>query len=160
MAGRRANYHWETVPAALASYVFAETGVSSKSFLDLGTFLRSGTIRRMIVDVYVQLNNLVDTQAAAGRVGIIVARPATVAAGAAAVSGPITSGEVEWLWNRAYAMKSELVTSGVDFIPLHLHDDVRGMRKYKENDHLIFVVENGPASAIDTMCSVRFLEST
>jgi len=158
MAGRRANYHWEVVPATVAQYTFAQTAVSTRSFLDLGAFQRSGTLRRMIVDVYVQLATGATGITTAGRTGLIIARPAAVTAGAGSVSSPISNGEVEWLWNRAYALKNEGAAG--NFTPLHLHDDVRGMRKYKEDEHLIFVLENGPGAVVDSFCSVRFLEST
>ena len=159
MAGRKANFLWESAPA-IASHVFASTASNAVSFQLLGTFTRAGTLRRLIVDFFAMLTSEVDGANVAGRVGLIIVAPQVVAVGATAVPRPVSDGERPWLWNRGYGFIQQVSAAGWKYIPLHLHDDVRGMRKYKENDKLICVVENGVGGSVDTMQSVRFLEST
>ena len=104
--------------------------------------------------------SVTDAAFASFRVGVIIVAPQVASVGATAVPRPLTDGERPWLWNRAGGFIQQLVTSGFKYVALHLHDDVRGMRKYKEKDELICVVENAIGSSIDTFVSVRFLEST
>ncbi len=158
MAGRKANFLWESAPTA-ANTIFASTASATVSFQSLGAFTRAGTLRRLIVDFYAFINAVADGNAS-GRVGIIIVAPQVVVVGATAVPRPITDGERPWLWNRGYAIGQKLLTSGFQYQPLHLHDDVRGMRKYKEKDEIICVVENAVGSSISTMQTVRILEST
>ena len=159
MAGKRANYQW-TVGPSTANTVFASTASNVVSFQSIVTFTDPGTIRRIIVDVFVGLASVTDGARAIGRVGMILGNPREIAVGASAVPAPITNGEDDWLWNRAYAFHQELVTSGFKYIPLSLHDDVRGMRKVKEGQSLICVVENAVGNAVDTVASARLLFST
>ncbi len=160
MAGRKANFQWESAPA-IAAQVFANTASNVVSFQSLGTFQRPGTLRRLIVDWFVMMPSVADGANAAGRVGIIIVAPQVVAVGATAVPRPVSDGERPWLWNRGYGLiQQQAGTDLLKSIPLHLHDDVRGMRKYKENDVLICVIENALGSSIDTFASVRILEST
>ncbi len=160
MAGRKANFQWFSAPA-VAGTVWATTAASTISFQTLITFTDPGTIRRIIVDFFATTGNTNDNIAPAGRVGIILANPREVAVGATAVPAPITDGEVEWLWNRAYALEQQLIgTDAHHMLPQHLHDDVRGMRKFKESQSLICVIENGAGALITTMASIRVLTST
>ena len=160
MAGRKPNFGWDSLPG-VAGHVFANTAASSTSFQSLGTFERSQTIRRLIVDFYCQNPSVTDNAAMGGRVGIIVVSPQIVAAGAGSMPGPISNGEQPWLWNRGFASKQQLAgTDFVKYIPLHLHDDVRGMRKIKQNDVIVCVIETGPGSSVDSFQSVRLLLST
>ena len=159
MSGRKANFAWQSMPNTAAT-VWGSTVSNAVSFVDLGPFGIAQTIRRLIVDLY----HFVPTLAAAassGRVGVIVVAPQVVVVGAAAVPRPITDGERPWMWNRAYATNQEATTAGntKDRV-LHLHDDVRGMRKVKQDDHLIMVVENAVGSVIECVLSVRVLTST
>ncbi len=162
MAGRKANFHWESVPGIVAQ-VWGSTVSNSVSFIDLGTFQRSGTLRRIIIDVYMMNPNDQDGIEVSGRTGLIIVAPQVAAVGATAMPRPTSDGERPWLWNRAYAFNQEVLagtSSLIKYIPLHLHDDVRGMRKYKENDHIVFVIENAVGAAVESVCSARLLEST
>ena len=162
MAGRKANFQWESVPT-VANHIWASTASNAVSFVDLGVFGSPGTIRRLIVDGFLMNPNDQDGIMAAGRLGVIVVAPQVVTVGFTAMPRPITDGERPWLWNRAYATNQEVLagtTSLIKYIPLHLHDDVRGMRKYKENDHLVLVLENAIGAAIECMFSARMLTST
>ncbi len=159
MAGSKPNFNWFSLPN-VGNTVFASTASASTSFQSLGTFARPGTIRRMIVDFYCFINASADGNAS-GRVGIIIVAPQVVAVGSTAMPRPITDGERPWLWNRSFAIGQQLAaTEGFQYIPLHLHDDVRGMRKFKEQDVLVCVIENAVGSAINSMQSIRLLEST
>ena len=160
MAGRKANFQWTAVPD-VANTTWAQTASGTVSFFTLTVFTDPGTIRRIIVDAFVAGATAADAVRISGRVGIILATDRVVAAGAAAVPAPITSGESDWLWNRGYALHQEvLATEGSIYIPLHLHDDVRGMRKFKENDQLIFCLENAAGAPVDCMVTARVLLST
>ncbi len=158
MAGRKANFLWESAPP-VANTIFAATASGTVSFQDLGTFTRAGTLRRLIVDWYLTLATLADNVECSGRVGIIIVAPQVILA-STSVPRPISDGEERWLWNRGYAIRMDFITSGTSYIPLHLHDDVRGMRKFTENQHLICVLENAAGASVRTMTSVRFLETT
>ena len=158
MAGRKANFLWESAVATWGS-----TAASANSFSSLGTFTRAGTLRRMIVDFWVMGSAITDGANWSGRVGLIIVSPRVASVGATAVPLPLTNGERPWLWNRGYAGIQQLIGGTVEYgkyIPLHLHDDVRGMRKYKEQDVLVCVIENLAGDAISTHTGVRFLEST
>ena len=118
----------------------------------------------MIVDFFMMIRLNDNDVECGGRAGIIIVAPQVASVGATAVPRPNTDSERPWMWNRAYAanqLENNTVGAGiVKYIPLHLHDDVRGMRKYKEGDVLIFVLENAVGATIDTLCSARFLAST
>ena len=160
MAGRKANFQWEAGPS-VAGHIFGNIAASSVSFASIFIFERAMTIRRCIVDFWAQNPSVTDNAAMGGRVGLIVVAPQVVAVGATAVPRPITDRERPWLWNRAFASKQQFAgTDFVKYIPLHLHDDVRGMRKVKERDIMICVMETGAGSSVDTFQSVRFLTST
>jgi len=160
MAGRRANFQWQTFPNT-ANTIWATTASNVISFADFGQFTDPGTIRRCIIDAYISTLSIADNVEAQGRIGLIVAPPRMVSVGASAVPAPITSGEQAWLWNRMYAFRQDGDGStGFNYIPLHLHDDVRGMRKFKENDHLICVVENAIGASVKSVTSIRVLLST
>jgi len=160
MAGRKANFQWESAPSA-ANTIWSTTVSGAISFQDLGVFSNPLTVRRLIVDYYVSTLSIADNVEASGRVGIIVMNARAVAVGFTAMPAPITSGELPWLWNRAYAFRQDGDGStGFNYIPLHLHDDVRGMRKVKETEHLVCVLENAVGASVKTMVSVRMLTST
>ena len=163
MAGRSANFNWLSGPVQV-SLAWTGTAASTTSFITLHTFVRSGTLRRMIIDFFMMIRLNDNDINAVGRAGIIVVAPQVAAVGATAVPRPNTDSERPWMWNRAYAanqLENNTGASGVDkYIALHLHDDVRGMRKFKEGDVLIFVLENAAGATIDTVCSARFLAST
>ena len=133
--GSKAIFTWSS--AAEASWV--NLAASTNRMSDFIETTESSTLRRIIIDFYVQLQVETDGVNALGRVGLIIADQVTVAAGASAVPKPLTNGDQEWLWNRGYALKNAGGTTGRT---LHLHDDVRGMRKMKQTDRLILVVEN------------------
>ena len=160
MAGRKPNFVWEVGPG-VGGHVFANTAAGAVSFQALVTFERSETLRRMIVDFWAQNPSTFDGTAMGGRVGVIIVAPQVAAVGATAMPRPITDSERPWIWNRAFASKQQTV--GIDFVnftPIHLYDDVRGMRKAKQGDVLVCVIETGAGSSVDTFQSVRFLSST
>ena len=159
MAGRKANYQWETLPA-VANTVFATSASNTVTFQDLGSFENPVTVRRLIVDVYLSSQSITDNVQISGRVGLIIVAPQVASVGATAVPRPITDGERPWLWNRAYGFRQDSNATGLNYIPLHLHDDVRGMRKAKQNDHIICVIENAIGGTIASMASIRMLLST
>jgi len=160
MAGKKANFQWLVGPA-IANQVFASTAAGGTSFQTLITFERALTIRRLIVDVFCMLDSVTTTASAVGRIGIMVANPRVVSVGATAVAQPATQGEVEWMWNRAFAIRIKAAgTEAIAYTPLHLHDDVRGMRKAKDNDSLILVIEAASIGAVLVSASVRCLFST
>ncbi len=160
MAGRKANYQWDSAPA-VANTVFATTASASASFQSLLTATDPVTIRRIIVDVFIALSTVGDGLVLSGRIGIILANPREIAIGATAVPLPITNGDLNWMWNRGYGLAAQLAgTDGYDTRVLHLHDDVRGMRKMKETQSLICVIENAAGGTLLSMASVRVLTST
>jgi len=160
MAGRRSNYQWGSAPVSAAT-IWAGTAAGAISFQTLETFVDAMTIRRIIVDFYVAPQAVLDNVRISGRVGIIVAGPREIAVGATAVPEPIANGTSEWLWNRGFAVHSELLSSqGYSDRSLHLHDDVRGMRKVKEGQSLICVINNPGGSPMNSMATIRFLAST
>ena len=159
MAGRKANFHWEAFPG-VAGTIWASTVSNAVSMVDIGTFDRSGTLRRALIDFFLYVPTL-SAATSSGRAGLIIVAPQVAAVGATAVPRPITDAERPWIWNRAYATNQEATTAGNTKDRLyHAFDDVRGMRKYKTQDHLIFVLENAVGAVVETMCSVRALEST
>ena len=115
------------------------------------------TLRRIIVDCWVQVQEVTDNLACAGRVGIITADARTVAAGIGALPRPFNGGDQEWLWNRGFARKN-VGAVGANYA-LHLHDDVRGMRKMKQGDEVVFVIEALADGVLDFQVSARVLFS-
>jgi hypothetical protein len=90
----------------------------------------ASTLRRMIVDVYIQSQSQVDGGMWHGRCGIIIADQTVITAGVASLPKPETNGDQEWLWNRGFARDHEATgVTAVALPPLHFHDDVRGMRR-------------------------------
>ena len=150
--GSRAIFTWAS--AAEASWV--NLAASTDRMSDFIQATESSTLRRLIVDFYVQLQVETDGVNALGRVGFIIADQTVVAAGVSALPKPLTNGDQEWLWNRGYAMKN---AGAVEGRTLHLHDDVRGMRKMKQTDRLVMVVENQGGGAIESVGTVRALFS-
>ena len=160
MAGRKANFAWQAGPP-VASQGFGTTAASAVSFITLINIGIAQTLRRLIVDAYFQNPSMADNTAMGGRAGIIVVAPQVVAVGATAMPRPTSDAERPWLWNRGFASKQQLVGTNVfKYILLHLHDDVRGMRKVKQDDVLVFVLETNAGSSVDTWCGVRALFST
>ncbi len=161
MAGRRANFQWESLPT-IANFTWATTASGAVSFATLGIFENPVTVRRIIVDFYCMTTSISDNINCSGRVGIIIVAPQVVAVGATAVPRPNTDGERPWMWNRAYGLSQEADgTAGVlKATPLHLHDDVRGMRKAKQNDRIICVIENAAGFELRAAASIRLLLST
>ena len=155
--GSRANFTW-----AVGSSLWTSVATPADALFSLVTLGESSTLRRIIVDYYVAHQTGVDNLRGHGRAGIIVADPTVVAAGVTAIPKPGTQGDQEWLWNRGYGLHNE-VTAGQEnsYTPLHLHDDVRAMRRMKQNDELVFVIENFTSgSPVNFMISVRALFST
>ena len=155
--GRRPNYTWISgAPSSWTNLASATNAIVAPLF----TADESSTLRRIIVDFFIQTQSVADQTQAAGRVGLIIADPTVIAAGVAALPKPLTDGDQEWLWNRGYALSHEssggLVNS---YAPLHLHDDVRGMRKVKQRDALAFVIENQTGASVRFFISVRGLFS-
>ncbi len=160
MAGRKANFTWNSLPGQ-ANLIWTATAAGATSFITLGTFERSETIRRLIVDFYAQTPSEVDSVSWSGRAGIIIVAPPVASVGSTAMPGPGTDGERPWLWNRTFAGNQEVNSTGwIKAVPLHLHDDVRGMRKFKDGDALISVIENSVTTSIETLCGIRLLSST
>ena len=152
--GRRANFQWTA--SAPANWTAVAAGANALSVLWTST--DPGTIRRLIVDCYIQTQSPADGVNVFGRCGIIVADNTVASAGVAALSKPLTNGDQEWLWNRGYA---KFIEGTEAFSALHLHDDVRGMRKFKQTDTLCFVIENQAGSAgVRFFFSVRSLQSS
>ena len=154
MAGRRANYQWSTGQAAS----WTNLNASSDALASLITAEDPTTLRRIIVDFYVTLQDPADAIQCFGRVGIIVADATVITAGVTSMPKPFAGGDQEWLWNRGYAHFNEGVAAPVQV--LHLHDDVRAMRRMKQTDSLAFVIENEAGGALRFMISVRALFST
>ncbi len=159
MAGRKANFAWQSGPPT-AGLGFGNTAASSTSFITLINIGIAQTIRRIIVDVFLQNPSEADNTAMGGRAGIIVVSPQVASVGATAMPRPNTDAERPWLWNRGFASKQQVSAAGFKYIPLHLHDDVRGMRKVKQDDVVVFVLETNAGSSVDTWCSARILFST
>ena len=152
----RAVYTWEA-PVLTTSESTPSNTDAIKSLVIMGA---SGTIRRMIVDVYLQMPAATDGTFILGRIGIIVADARTVAAGISAFPLPATNADQEWLWNRGYFRRIDVEGAVSDTHPLHLHDDVRGMRQFKQSDELVAVIENESSGTILWVPHVRVLFST
>ena len=153
--GSRANFTW----AAGLDAGWVNLASATDRLVSLIITTDSATLRRIIVDFYVQLQVETDGTNAVGRVGIIVADKTVVAAGVAALPKPSTNADQEWLWNRGYALKNAAGGAAVQGRTLHFHDDVRGMRKMKQTDELVLVIENATGGAIESHGSVRALFS-
>jgi len=153
MGGRRAQMQWFASAISWTSLA-AGTNIS----ISVGTAQAGGeTIRRMIVDFFCVGQVSTDGAAIAGRVGIIVLDSVTFGAGVAGTPKPFGDGDQEWLWNRGYAIKNNGTFAGM---PLHLHDDVRGMRRTKQGDIITLVIQNFSDGAMDFQFGTRVLGSS
>jgi len=153
----RPKYTWiSSAPASWTNLASATNALVAP----MATAEESSTLRRIIVDCFIQSQSMIDGGAWHGRVGLIIADPTVVAAGVTALPKPLADGDQEWLWNRGYAGNHESSSvTAVSQPPLHLHDDVRGMRKVKQRDALAFVIENQTGLGIRFMITVRVLFS-
>jgi len=153
----RPKYTW--IAGAPASWLLVGSA-SNALIAPLFTADESSTVRRLIVDCFIQTQSGVDGGEWHGRVGLIIADPTVIAAGVAAMPKPLSDSDQEWMWNRAYAGSHESTSiTAVSQVPLHLHDDVRGMRKIKQRDALAFVIENRTGLGIRVFIGVRGLFS-
>jgi len=156
----RAQFQWQAVTNASYSVV----GAAAKQLgTGLGVLEDPVTVRRCIIDVFLLLSAPVDNMRSIGRVGFIAADPTVIAAGSASMPGPTTDADQEWLWNRGWSLSYEIGAAGTqqDGGFLHLHDDVRGMRKLKQRDTLAFVIETQAIStAMEWWATARVLVST
>jgi len=130
---------------------------STSALLALLTSTDPGTIRRIIVDFYVKTQEATDNLKCAGRAGIIVADNVTATVGIGSLPKPLSHGDQEWLWNRDYAAIQNGTGSENT---LHLHDDVRGMRKFKQTDVVVFIIQNLADGPIEFQVGTRILVSS
>jgi len=153
--GSKAIFTW-----AAGSIAWTNLGSGANQLHSMVISTDSTTLRRVIVDCFISTQSPLDGINYSGRVGLIVADQTVVTAGVAAIPKPLTDGDQEWLWNRGYANFIETVdATAPGQVPLHLHDDVRGMRKMKQGDNLVFVIENIAGASIRYVISVRALFS-
>ena len=142
--GRRSNFQW-----AVGQSPWTGVTAGSDALFALVVLGEAQTLRRCIIDFYVQNQSPADGVLFQGGVGIIAVDQVTVTAGVASLPKPITHGDQEWIWSRGFANSLEMATAaGVGAPTLHLHDDVRAMRKMKQTDNLVLVVENLAGAAI------------
>jgi len=69
----------------------------------------------------------------------------------------LSHGDQEWLWNRDYAASQNATGSENT---LHLHDDVRGMRKFKQTDVVVFIIQNLADGPVEFQIGTRILVSS
>jgi len=154
----RANFQWAA--ASPASWINLASGTDAVVSL-LSEDAVAHTFRRMIVDVFINTQSGVDGGQWHGRCGMILVDAVTAGIGVTALPKPETNGDQEWLWNRGFARDHEGTgVTAISLPPLHLHDDVRGMRKGKQTDTLVFVIQNKTGLGIRFMPMVRVLIST
>jgi len=151
----KAQFTW------FAAQISAPTSIASNAdaLIPLMTAGDSTTVRRCIVDFYLQLLTVTDGSFALGRVGIIALDARTVAAGVTACPLPTTSGDQEWLWNRGFYHRIDVNNTESHLGTLLLHDDVRGMRKLKQTDQVVCIVETEVGASILVVPHVRILSS-
>ena len=116
------------------------------------------TIRRLVGDVFVFPAAVGSDIVATGMWGFIVQDERAVTAGIGSVPLPITNGDQEWLITRGFTYTS--LGSGVAVEQYHAHFDSRAMRKLKQTDRLIMVIQAEVGTAVEFSVQARALCSS
>ena len=114
------------------------------------------TIRRIVLDVAVTVDGVAQ-ETGTGMWGCIVQDERSVTAGIASVPLPITNGDQEWLVTRGYTVQ---FTANSTYLWYRVFIDGRAMRKMKQTDRLIFVIQAEVGAPVEFMFQGRVLIST
>ncbi len=152
----QATFQW--VSFKTASFQAVASGANAS--VSMVSFADPSTIRRIVYDYQCIISAPADNAVGTGMFGLIVADKTAIDSGTTAIPKPFTDGDQEFLFVRGYGMQIEvLANSGGQLHSNVGHGDIRTMRKVKQRDEMIFMVENSSGTAIAIAIQGRLLVS-
>jgi len=152
-SGRRNDYTWlgQSINFALAS--------DADNFQSLVIPNQAGTLVRTRGEITASIDGPTDGDKVLLSFGIMVMSDDQVAAGVAGMPKPFSDSDADWLWHAFMPLIAQAapisITQGA-----RLTVDSKAMRRFRQNDQFVLVVESTPLSGTpvtDVLGAIRIL---
>ena len=141
--GRRSDYTWQGLTAGMAKFTLAAGAQSMTPIVVYGT---AGTLVRCRGEILASIDGPADGDALGIACGLIMADDDAVGAGVASIPSPATDLDAEWIWHGFLLMQIQAGTGvgaslNVGAVVDRLKVDSKAMRRFKQNEQLVFAVQ-------------------